>query len=305
MKHLILILCLGLASCAPRAVESPWSLSFDALPAAALGKTENRSFYAESLKRDWNYSVYFPAGYDTNRRYPVVYLIHGAYGKNSDWKRFGEAQIILDKAIAAKKIPPVIALMPDGQDAWYADIPGTNMRSAFEKDLFPYVETNFPVINKKEARAIGGFSMGGHGTLIFALGNPAYFASGFVLSPAITKEGKTPGKMLKELVEKDFTHVYGKPFNQSKWDEYSYHPAYKSYLAQENKVRFMVATGTDDDITPVEDAQDLIADFQKDGIEHKYIEMPTGSHSWGFWTLALAASLEYVGKTMPQPETVK
>lgn len=288
------IFFLIIAGCSPQ--KDMFSLKNIDINSRFVGKTVEESFYSKTLKDDWTYNIYYPANYDKNKNYPVIYLLHGAYGKYSDWKTLGEAQIILDRAIASQKIPPTIAIMPDGRDAWYSDIPNTNMRSAFEKDLFPYVETNFPVINKKDARAIGGLSMGGHGTLIFALRNPTYFSTAFVISPSITKLKKSPPKILKTLLEKDFSQVYNNPFSQEKWDEFSYHQAYQEYKNQDSKVRFFVTVGTDDIITPVEDSRDLVSNFIQDDVEHLYIEMPSGSHSWSFWGLMLGVALEYVGQ---------
>ncbi|WP_092317986.1 hypothetical protein [Brevinema andersonii] len=66
----------------------------------------------------------------------------------------------MDRAIPAQLIPETIVIFPRSHDTWYADIQGTNMQSAFINDLFPYVETNFPVFNKRSARALGGYSVG-------------------------------------------------------------------------------------------------------------------------------------------------
>ena len=61
--------------------------------------------------------VLLPRGYrsDTARRYPVLYLLHGADSDYRSWTRFGDAD-----AITARS--PIIVVMPDGgTDGWYTD----------------------------------------------------------------------------------------------------------------------------------------------------------------------------------------
>ena len=297
-KISVIFLGMLIVSCASTdASTAKWSLSLPELKQESIGHVVEESFYSSALQRDWSYNIYYPAGYSETNQYPVIYLLHGAYGKHTDWKLAGEAQIVLDRAIASKKIPPTLVIMPDGQDTWYSDISGTNMQSAFEKDLFPYIETNFSTINKKVARAIGGLSMGGHGALTFAMRNPEYFGSIFAISPSITELKKSPPQALLNLLEKDFTQVFGSPFSQQKWDAISYNHAYEQYKKADSPVNFFVAVGTDDIITPAEDSRALIEKFNKDKVSYKFLEVPSGSHSWGFWTLMLSPSLEFVGKT--------
>src|SRR5436190_12921583 len=66
------------------------------------------------------YSIYTPYDYATsNRKYPVVYLLHGYTDNDTGWLQFGEAHMIADEAIAKREIPPMIIVMPDGGVSWY------------------------------------------------------------------------------------------------------------------------------------------------------------------------------------------
>lgn len=303
MKNLLPFLLIIFISCQKNiSMENLWTYSFQALQPQDIGKVEEQSFYSQTLQKDWHFNVYYPPGYNPQKKYSVIYLLHGAYGNYKDWKVLGEAQIMLDRAIAAKKLPPVIAIMPDGLDSWYADTPNLQVQSAFEKELFPYIEENFPLQNTKESRAIGGLSMGGYGALVFGMRNPAYFGTVFALSPAITILGKSPSPDLLVNLEKDFTHLFENKFSQEKWDNISYIHAYNAYKGANSPIRFLVAVGTDDVITPAEDSRELIKQFQQDKIAYKYIEVPSGSHSWGFWTLMLGPSFEYAGEKLPAPQ---
>lgn len=305
MKYFLFIIFLAASGCVQNtAVQPGKGLFYQKTTPEQYGIVKQEKFYSAALKSDWDYSVYYPAGYESSgKKYPVLYILHGLTDDYMSWVTYSSAQLMLDKAIAAKIIPPMVVIFPDGWNAWYSDIPGTNMRSAFINDLFPYAETNFRLINKKSARAIAGQSMGGHGTLIFSMLKPGYFAAAAALSPAITKSGKPPVPILIDFIKAaKLTHVYGEPFSQEKWDEYSYNPIYSNYIKQPEKVNFFVANGGADVITPIGDSQALIEDFKKDGVSYEYLEEPFAIHSWTFWTLVWEPLLIFMGKNISDKE---
>jgi len=109
--------------------------------------------------------MYFPPGYDTSKgKYPVLYLIHGAGEDDSGWVTVGMANIILDNLIAQGKAKPMIVVMPTYQSLASADSAGTAASNyalfakSFGQDILPFVEKNYRVIAKPEARAFGGLS---------------------------------------------------------------------------------------------------------------------------------------------------
>ena len=72
------------------------------------------------LNRGVRYSIYLPPDYYvSNRRYPVVYLLHGYTDDETGWTQFGEADRITDQGIRAGTLPPMIIEMPDGGVTWY------------------------------------------------------------------------------------------------------------------------------------------------------------------------------------------
>ncbi|RPJ85976.1 MAG: esterase family protein, partial [Acidobacteria bacterium] len=81
---------------------------------------EGLSIDSKILGREVEYAVYLPPDYDTStRRYPVVYLLHGFTDDETGWIQFGEVYLAADRAIAAREIPPMIIVMPDGGVTWY------------------------------------------------------------------------------------------------------------------------------------------------------------------------------------------
>ena len=143
-------------------------------------------------KRKMN--VYTPPGYSPKKKYPVLYLLHGIGGDETEWQRFAKPDVLFDNLLADGKIVPFVAVFPNGR-AQKDDRPGNNpfatapAFAVFERDLFddviPAIEKRYSVKTDRESRAIAGLSMGGGQTLNFALLNLDRFAwiGGFSSAP--------------------------------------------------------------------------------------------------------------------------
>ncbi len=136
--------------------------------------------------------VYTPPGYeDSDESYPVFYLLHGGGGDEDAWTTLGEAPTILDNLINSGKSKPMILVMTNGNpdqasdftDAPYRDEPpagGMSMANMkFEeslvKDVVPYIESHYRVLDGKQNRALAGLSMGGLQTQNTTFNNPDMF----------------------------------------------------------------------------------------------------------------------------------
>ena len=127
-------------------------------------------------------SVYLPAGYTSDRRYPVLYLLHGLAGNQDEWRGYVRATAILDNLIAEGKAVPMIVVMPNGR-ALADDRPPPEERkyapahvagfAAFERELFetliPAIDRQYATLSDRRHRAIAGLSMGGGQSLNFGL----------------------------------------------------------------------------------------------------------------------------------------
>lgn len=150
-------------------------------------------------------TVYLPVGYDKNKTYPTLYLLHGIGGDEKEWLQGNPAEI-MDNLYAEGKAAPMIIVMPNGR-AQVNDRAEGNVYAAsgaFEKfegdlltDLIPYMEANFPVGKDKMQRAIAGLSMGGGQSLNFGLGNMDKFAyvGGFSSAP----NTKAPQQLIPDV----------------------------------------------------------------------------------------------------------
>lgn len=144
-------------------------------------------YHSPTLNMNRRMTVYTPAGYEEGKkRYPVLYLLHGAGGDENAWSELGRMAQIMDNLIAQGKAKPMIVVMPNGNASQEAapgegssgmikpslEVPGM-MDGAIEKafpDVMRYVEKHYRTVNDKAHRAICGLSMGGfHAIHISAL----------------------------------------------------------------------------------------------------------------------------------------
>jgi enterochelin esterase-like enzyme len=174
---------------------SPAPLGFDIVrESIPHGKIDTITYKSKTVRATRKALIYTPPGYSANKKYPVLYLLHGIGGDEKEWFVQGQPQVILDNLYADHKVEPMIVILPNGRamkdDRATGDVYGKAAAFAtFEQDLLsdliPFVEKNYPVIKDSEHRAIAGLSMGGGQSLNFGLGNLDKFAwvGGFSSAP--------------------------------------------------------------------------------------------------------------------------
>lgn len=149
------------------------------------GKLEMIEYESTTVGTTRKLNVYTPPGYTTDQKYPVLYLLHGIGGDETEWQRFASPNLLLDNLIAEGKAVPMIVVMPNGRAQKNDRAEGNVMASApafavFEKDLLndviPAIESKYLVDARREMRAIAGLSMGGGQSFNFGLGNLDTFA---------------------------------------------------------------------------------------------------------------------------------
>jgi enterochelin esterase-like enzyme len=142
------------------------------------GAVAQVTYYSQTLKRFRRMHVYTPPGYEKGEgKYPILYLLHGAFDCDASWSTVGRAGFIIDNLIAAEKAKPMIVVMPAGHTGPFRFGPpgdGSFDRQVdefcedFRNDLKPFVESNYRVEGDRAHRAIAGLSMGGAQTLNIA-----------------------------------------------------------------------------------------------------------------------------------------
>src|SRR5262245_17549626 len=172
------------------------------------GKLETVEYDSTTVGVKRKAQVYTPPGYSKEKKYPVLYLLHGIGGTEAEWTRGGVANVIMDNLYADKKTVPMIVVLPNGRagkdvgprDPFPKQGPAF---AAFEKDLLkdliPFIEKTYSVKADRESRALAGLSMGGGQSLNFGLNNLDTFAwvGGFSSAP----NTRSPATLIKDHAE--------------------------------------------------------------------------------------------------------
>ena len=191
----------------PREFGGPIALNADDVPAfpeppvgfdrkredVPHGKREMVEYDSKTVGTNRKMQVYTPPGYSTDKKYPVLYLLHGIGGDETEWQRFAQPDVLLDNLIADGKAVPMIVVMPNGRAQKNDRAEGDVFRSApafatFERDLLddviPTIESRYSTSPDREHRALAGLSMGGGQSLNFGLAHLDTFAWGGGFSSA-------------------------------------------------------------------------------------------------------------------------
>jgi enterochelin esterase-like enzyme len=175
------------------------------------GHMEVVTYRSKTVGATRKVTVYTPPGYTRDKKYPVLYLLHGIGGDETEWPHFGVPNVIIDRLLSSEKATPMIIVMPNGRALPDDRVP-PNLFSpqniagfaAFEGDLFddliPFVESHYSVAAGRENRALAGLSMGGGQTLNFGLSHPGTFAWIGAFSPA--PNTKAPDQLLASVPDR-------------------------------------------------------------------------------------------------------
>lgn len=198
--------------------------------------------------------VYVPNEYDSNpnKKYPVLYLMHGGGEDERGWAEQGRTDIILDNLIAQGKANPMIIAMLDGNT--------NDFESELIKDCIPVVEKRFRVKTDAQNRGLAGLSMGGIQTLNTIVAHPELFCYVGVFSSGwFANQGPMGGGNDKNYEAlKNRKDYYNKQF-KSLW----------------------LSMGGESDIA-YNNCKVMMKKFDEIGIKYEYFET-TGGHTWPAW----------------------
>lgn len=273
----------------------PGKLITATAPSAALGEAIS-------------YTAYLPPGYDRGTsRYPVLYLLHGRGDTMQAWTRVKDS---LDKMISAGSVPPVIAVMPDApwseRGNWYVDSRHTSGRpveTALTVDLVKAIDATYRTAPIREARLVGGYSMGGAGALRYALAHQELFGSAIVLSPAVYTPLPPADSSARDY------GAFGDgstAFVDSIYQELNY-PALLPKVSQDLPVKMFIGVGDDEyaNPDPADARHDL--DFEAATLYNAVRRVPgisaelrvvDGGHDWIAWSPAFEQAMTILGPAL-------
>jgi len=142
---------------------------------------------------DRDVSVYLPPSYrtDTQRRYPVVYVLHGFTDSENGWFRVPSHFVNLPKsmetAMAAGGTREMILVMPNAFTRYAGSFYGSSVTTGdwetfVARELVAYVDSHYRTIASRASRGLAGHSMGGYGTFRLAMKYPEVYGAVYALS---------------------------------------------------------------------------------------------------------------------------
>lgn len=163
------------------------------------GKSLEGNLEGDSPDRD--VYVYLPPSYrsEPNRRYPVVYFLHG-YGATAEryWNFLGMPETA-DKAGARE----MILVLPDANTVYngsmYSNSPTTgDWESYVADDLVRYIDSHYRTVANRESRGLAGHSMGGYGTIRIGMKRPDVFSALYAMSSCCLMNNPQPPGQAKQ-----------------------------------------------------------------------------------------------------------
>lgn len=174
---------------------------FDAKGSIPHGKLDKSLTYQSEKYGARKVTVYTPPGYDSTKKYPVLYLHHGIGGNETAWTSGseGNADNVMDYLYSKNLAVPMIVVMPDGNVRQFSDsfqAFGAHEESLIT-DLIPWVEKNYPCLTDPDSRAIAGLSMGGGQT--FNAGFPNVDKFHYIGPFSAAPNTKQPSQTVKDV----------------------------------------------------------------------------------------------------------
>ncbi len=250
----------------------PGELTENYFEASRHGDLHQVWYNSPTLGMERRMFIYTPYGYnDSKDKYPVLYLMHGAGGDEDAWSNMGRTCQIMDNLIEKGLAVPMLVVMANGNPTQAAartlmipekqpDRSNPDFANAYVnsivKDIVPYVEKNYKVIAKPEARALSGLSMGAGHTISCTNLYPGFFQYICPLSNGIR-------------VTDQNREEYNKQFQALK------KTGYKLYW---------IGCGDSDFL--IESARQLDATLTENGLEHTFF-VNSGGHTWSNWRIYL------------------
>ncbi len=254
-----LLIAVLLAGCQPISLEL--TASPELLPLTGCdqtGKVVQAEVEDTSRGYPYSYNIYLPPCYQTDaeREYPILYLMPGRGSGPTAWFASG-ADKAADTAILDAGVPPFVIVATENTDSdSYAD--------AILNDLIPYIESHYPILEKRNYRAVAGGSLGGIAAYRIAFQHPEQFASSALFGSGL---------------------ISGEESQFNDWLE---------ALPAGNQPRVFLNTGEQDSYL-LERARVMAGILEHAGIETTLI-VSEGDHNYSYWISNFPAYLSWLAK---------
>src|ERR1700761_5931211 len=257
-------------------------------PSPSTNTVERRVLYSNSLQREMPYQVVLPIAYATGQqRYPVLYLLHGWQGSETDWIK----RTHLTELAAMYQL---IIVTPRADNSWYvnsATKPADHYADYLLDDVIHEVDSHYRTTADAQHRAIAGLSMGGYGALLFALKRPALFSFAASISGAFS--GPSGIEAVMPQLKPSIDQAYGASGSATrKLNDLD------SFIAAADPTTLpylFLECGSSDPLLPSN--RRVVSELSTYKVRYEYRELP-GAHTWSFWDNSLSPMLTELARQL-------
>ena len=270
-----------------------------AAPIARAARVDTLAIPSAAMHRTYRAAVVLPASYAKNKtaHYPVLYLLHGAFGHFADWLRKTPDRQLLHRLADQYNL---IIVNPEGETfSFYLDSP-VKADSQFEtyltREVIPAIDQHYRTVADKRGRVISGLSMGGFGALYLSARHPDLYCAAGSMSGALELSSANRRFSPDELAwrAKNIQPILG-----SEADNPAFFAA-NSVLnlvdkIHQNALPLILDCGVDDGL--IDTNREMHRRLVYNHTPHEYTERP-GAHTWEYWQTALPYQVLFLAQVL-------
>lgn len=253
------------------------------------------TIFSKILNAERPFNVYLPPSFDqgANKKYPVLYLLHGLWGNNHDWTSRGHLQEVTDRLIGSGETREMVIVTPYAggnphiEQNGYFDMPGWKYEEFFFTEFLPYIENTYRVIGDKDHRAIAGLSMGGGGATSYAQRHSEMFCAVYAMSALMSIP---EGDLKSEYLQNDKFSLLQRTVVEKSCVKYVLE-ADSALKEQLCRVQWFVDCGDDDFL--LDRNIEFYQAMRNSGIPCQF-RVRDGAHDFEYWHSALYTCLPFV-----------
>jgi putative tributyrin esterase len=258
-------------------------------------KVDTLQIASATMGKTYKAAVVLPNSYAKSKAsFPVLYLLHGAYGHFGDWLKSTPDKKLVQNLSDQYNL---IVVMPEGETfSFYLDSP-VNKESQFEtyitKEVIQKIDKTYRTISDRKGRVISGLSMGGHGALSLSAKHPDLFCAVGSMSGAVDM-----GSMLNRDSAAQVVKLMQPIFGDKSDDVELYKQNAVLGMVDKikaNKLALIIDCGVDDFL--IEPNRELHRRLVYNKVAHDYTERP-GAHTWDYWENSLPYHVLYFSKVL-------
>lgn len=266
-----------------------------AISVASWSRVITDSIKSNVLKATVKVNIYLPEEFDRQpqKKYPVLYLLHGLTDTYRAWVDKGHLDKVADEMISKGEVCPMIIIMPNAGGPntrvdWngYFNMDGWAYHDFFYQELMPTFEKKYRIIGDKANRAVSGLSMGGGGCTVYAQRHPDLFSSCYAMSAWLTSQDT-------QVNPNDHQTAVSKAVHDNSAIDYVRN-ATAEVVNQLKTVRWFVDCGDDDFLLDQNEEFHRLMRGKRIACE---LRVRNGNHGWDYWNTALRTSLPFAAQS--------